>query len=67
MGLEAMSADKDVRLIKPDIQVPDPAKDESMALLGPEKKQRKKWTKDETQMLVDGCNKVRAFTVLHLP
>lgn len=23
-----------------------------------EKKQRKKWTMEETQMLVDGCNKV---------
>lgn len=31
-----------------------------LQLSGPsEKKMRKKWTTDETQMLVDGCNKVR--------
>lgn len=29
------------------------------ALTGPEKRQRKKWTEEETQMLVNGCNTVR--------
>lgn len=34
--------------------------DDVLQLTGPsEKKMRKKWTTDETQMLVDGCNKVR--------
>lgn len=33
------------------------ADEEEMALL-PEKKQRKKWSPEETQMLVDGCNRV---------
>jgi hypothetical protein len=60
MGLEALSADKDIRLIKSDAQAVDSAKDKSMTS---EKKPRKKWTKEETQMLVDGCNKVRALTV----
>ena len=29
----------------------------------PEKKPRKKWTMEETQMLVSGCNKVRRDSV----
>lgn len=29
------------------------------AIAVPEKRQRKKWTEEETQMLVDGCNIVR--------
>ena len=29
----------------------------------PEKKPRKKWTMEETQMLVAGCNKVRSVVV----
>lgn len=35
----------------------DPA-DEAAAGIFQEKKQRKKWTQEETQMLVDGCNRV---------
>lgn len=29
----------------------------------PEKKMRKKWTMEETQMLVEGCNKVCAYSI----
>jgi hypothetical protein len=35
----------------------------------PEKKARKKWTMEETQMLVEGCNRVRLpfFSLLPYP
>jgi len=33
-------------------------RDDSDLVLSQEKKQRKKWTTEETQMLVDGCNVV---------
>lgn len=33
----------------------------------PEKKPRKKWSPEETQMLVDGCNRVRLFPRVHRP
>jgi len=65
MGLEAMSAsdgapvasDKDRNLSKVELDMPDVSREETLAL-GQEKKPRKKWTKEETQMLVNGCNKV---------
>lgn len=31
-----------------------------------EKKQRKKWSPEETQMLVDGCNRVSAESLIHI-
>lgn len=34
-------------------------------LVVPEKRQRKKWTEEETQMLVNGCNIVSAFMACH--
>ena len=34
--------------------------------LHPEKKPRKKWSPEETQMLVDGCQRVRPFSSLFL-
>ena len=36
--------------------------EDALQLPGPsEKKMRKKWTAEETNMLVDGCNKVRVM------
>jgi hypothetical protein len=37
------------------------ASQSSTTAVEPSKKQRKKWTLEETQMLVDGCNKVRRY------
>ncbi|KAF8508081.1 hypothetical protein JB92DRAFT_2955228 [Gautieria morchelliformis] len=64
MGLEAMSSgaaasvtsDKDKKLRKVDLDVAAGSVEESLTP-GQEKRQRKKWTMEETQMLVDGCNK----------
>ena len=39
-------------------------RDEAEPVLSQEKKQRKKWTLEETQMLVDGCNKVSTVRYL---
>lgn len=33
----------------------------------PEKKPRKKWSPEETQMLVEGCNRVRTIPRAHTP
>ena len=66
MGLEAMStsgsasvtSDKDKKLRKVEVDISSVSMEESTPP-GQEKRQRKKWTMEETQMLVDGCNKVR--------
>lgn len=64
MGLEAMSSsgvvssDKDKKLRKVELDMAAGSVEESLTS-GQEKKQRKKWTMEETQMLVDGCNRVR--------
>ncbi|KAF8580235.1 hypothetical protein K439DRAFT_1662859 [Ramaria rubella] len=64
MGLEAMSAngtapvtpDKEKKLRKVEIDAAAASMDDFLPS-GQEKKQRKKWTTEETQMLIDGCNK----------
>ena len=65
MGLEAMSssgsasvtADKDKKLRKVELGVASVSMEESVSS-SLEKKQRKRWSMEETQMLVAGCNKV---------
>lgn len=45
------------RLDSAELKIPEPV------IHHGEKKQRKKWTEEETQMLVDGCNKVSLLTL----
>ena len=61
LGVHSADVEEDVkrgkmRRIDPDEPVPG---DHSLLSDKPEKKPRKKWTMEETQMLVAGCNKVR--------
>ena len=53
-----MASDKDKKLRKVEMDMAAGSVEESLPS-GQEKKQRKKWTMEETQMLVDGCNRVR--------